>query len=336
MIYKNNGIKRKIRLIINVPINNNVDPRRRTRVVKVSIIIPVFNGEKFIERCLDSIVLSKKNLEYEVLVIDDGSTDSSFSIAKKYADKYDTVFAYTKENGGVSSARNFGLQKAKGTHVTFVDVDDYVTNDYFQVLNQYIDDFVCFNYYNNNKKESYSIDDLQNYFENLSLNSVCNKIYSLDIIKSNNIAFNERISMGEDFLFNLNIIQHVPIVYHDVPIYYYTANPNSATHNISGKHIKDLTLLYKEIFDFYVNDLENVKKAKCRAYRDLSYYIIALDKKYYTKEIFKIIIDFHEKYNLRSVQKEVGFKYKIIMFLARHKKTILLKLFSKIYRIVKR
>ena len=99
----------------------------------MSIIIPVYNSEKALRRCLDSI-LAQTMTDYECLLIDDGSTDSSGRICDEYAAKDERFRVFHKENGGVSSARNVGLDNAKGEWITFVDSDDSVEESFLESL----------------------------------------------------------------------------------------------------------------------------------------------------------------------------------------------------------
>lgn len=99
----------------------------------ISIIIPVYNVEKYLSQCLDSI-LEQTFTDFEVLLIDDGSLDRSGDICDKYAEKDGRIRTYHQQNAGVSSARNVGLYYAKGTYITFIDSDDYVTPDYLKNL----------------------------------------------------------------------------------------------------------------------------------------------------------------------------------------------------------
>ena len=101
--------------------------------VKVSVIIPIYNVELYVRECLESVE-KQSFTDYEVLMVDDGSTDQSGKIAQEYADRYESFRLLHKENGGLSSARNAGLEQAKGTYVCFVDADDYISEDYLQKL----------------------------------------------------------------------------------------------------------------------------------------------------------------------------------------------------------
>ena len=97
----------------------------------VSIIVPVYNAEKFLRRCIDSI-LAQTFTDWELLLIDDGSKDASGNICDEYATKDGCIRVFHKENGGVSSARNLGLDHAKGEWVTFVDSDDYIEENFLK------------------------------------------------------------------------------------------------------------------------------------------------------------------------------------------------------------
>ena len=113
----------------------------------LSIIVPVYNVADYLPRCMDSI-LSQSFADFEVLLVDDGSTDGSGDICDAYPNRDSRVRVFHKENGGVSSARNIGLEKSKGEWITFVDADDYLDDGYFDVpFNDSIDLFVrnwCF------------------------------------------------------------------------------------------------------------------------------------------------------------------------------------------------
>lgn len=101
---------------------------------EISVIIPVFNTEKYLAHCLDSVCGSTVFQLCEVIVIDDGSLDGSLEIAKRYEARYDNVFVYSYSNGGVSRARNLGMRKAHGRYIFFLDSDDWIEKDYLQKL----------------------------------------------------------------------------------------------------------------------------------------------------------------------------------------------------------
>ena len=99
----------------------------------ISVIVPIYNVEEYLPRCLESI--SNQSYKHiEIILVDDGATDSSTKIIQKYVQKDERMRAIHKTNGGLSSARNRGIQEAKGEYLTFIDADDYVANDYVEYL----------------------------------------------------------------------------------------------------------------------------------------------------------------------------------------------------------
>ena len=99
----------------------------------LSIVIPVYNVEQFLSQCLDSIV-KQTYKDYEVIIVNDGSTDKSLSIINKYVKKHNNFKVYTKKNGGLSSARNYGLKYVKGEYLTFLDSDDYIQTNTYELM----------------------------------------------------------------------------------------------------------------------------------------------------------------------------------------------------------
>ena len=104
--------------------------------IKVSIIVPVYNVEEYLARCLDSLV-NQSLKDIEIIVVNDGSPDNSQKIIDNYCKKYKNIISFIKENGGLSDARNFGIEKAQGEYIAFLDSDDYVTIDmYMEMYNK--------------------------------------------------------------------------------------------------------------------------------------------------------------------------------------------------------
>lgn len=217
---------------------------------KISIIIPIYNSEKFLVRCLDSILNQLYN-DFEVILIDDGSKDHSLEICQRYSLLDARFKVYSKENGGVSSARNFGLSKAVGSYIVFIDSDDYIAplflKSYIDCLSIKQTDIICQGYINDFedkminrflKKAEYSKKDISEGIYELELNenlsSVWNKIFRLDIIKKNNLRFSEKISMGEDKIFVLSYMQFASSI-SILDSYYYFYNRNHEN-SLSNKH----------------------------------------------------------------------------------------------------
>lgn len=173
-----------------------------------SIIVPVYHTEKYLEKCINSI-LSQAFLDYELILIDDGSNDNCPKICDMYAKKDSRVITIHKENGGVSSARNVGIDKAKGKYIWFIDSDDYIEWDSLkEIYNLLIENnasLYVFNTIGVDGVFDISFDQFLKdfYFTYIVGFGPCNKIYSTSIIKENHIYFDEEETIGEDLLFNV-------------------------------------------------------------------------------------------------------------------------------------
>lgn len=191
----------------------------------ISIIVPVYNVEKYLRYCIDSI-LSQTFTDFELLLIDDGSKDKSGKICDEYAKKDNRIKVFHKENGGVSSARNLGLNKANGEWVCFIDSDDTVSNKYIQHMAEAINDkdvLILSNY----KKETNDKcpvkldnvtlhkDEIVRYFiENnvFALTAPYSKLYKIEIIRKYSLKFPEGINMGEDAIFIMRYLNKISCV----------------------------------------------------------------------------------------------------------------------------
>ena len=194
----------------------------------ISIIVPIYNAEKYIRECVDSI-LDQTFIDFQVVLVDDGSTDSSSNICDEYAIKDKRVKVFHKINGGVSSARNLGLKNAQGKYVVFVDSDDWLLNDHVKHLidslegheaqfamsypikvseGSYRTESYPSNVINGTNWEIAFTDNLLHWYT-----SPWGKIYNLDIIKSNNLNFDENMYIGEDALFLFRYLLHVDRAY---------------------------------------------------------------------------------------------------------------------------
>lgn len=204
----------------------------------ISIIIPVYNSEKYLEKCLDSVIMQTYS-NIEIVIINDGSTDKSGGICELYEKQDSRIKVCHISNGGVSNARNLGIQICKGQYICFVDSDDTIKNNYIEELYR---DLVF-------KKSDLSIcgvevkgkhaADLKSRFKEIKLNKnyieeflelnksyllygPCNKIYKTTVIKSNHILFDVTTSYGEDLLFNFQYLSHIEkISYTDNTNYFY-------------------------------------------------------------------------------------------------------------------
>ena len=101
----------------------------------ISVIIPIYNTQKYLKKCIDSVESQSYN-NVEIILVNDGSTDSSEKIIQPYLQRYENIKYYKKENGGLSDARNFGIDIAQGKFITFIDSDDYISLEYIEYLHQ--------------------------------------------------------------------------------------------------------------------------------------------------------------------------------------------------------
>lgn len=192
----------------------------------ISVIVPVYNGENYISRCIESILLQTFT-DFELILINDGSKDSSGKICEKYASKDKRIRVFHKKNGGVSSARNLGIDNALGKWLTFIDCDDEVSKTYIQdmFLEHISQNTLIFSLYSNYghsirhlQSGFYAKDEMIKYIINnklLNLSGPYAKLYSREIINLYSIRFPIGINMGEDGIFiikYLNSIDNLVVV----------------------------------------------------------------------------------------------------------------------------
>ena len=209
-------------------------------MLKYSVIVPVYNVENYLSRCIDSL-LAQNYADLEILLIDNGSNDQSGQICENYAAQFSNITAYHIPNKGVGSARNFGLSKAKGEFICFVDADDYLVGNLFSDVESQLDsqlDLLVFSYYNSIEKNLSEINrsakilpaegkkdkgEFIALFQELWLTdmmyTVWNKIYRKEFLEEHQIIF-ESYELGEDVRFNLNVYQHVNAVFLVKSCYY--------------------------------------------------------------------------------------------------------------------
>ena len=208
---------------------------------KISVIVPVYNAEKYLHRCVDSI-LAQTFTDFELLLINDGSKDNCGAICDEYATKDCRVRVFHKENGGVSSARNLGLDNAQGKWITFVDSDDRVEDYYLQELYKNGCDLSACSYvYEMDKgnlyeklKDNKIVLDTDNLTDVLMsggfMTPYC-KLFKSKIIKDFNIRFDNEISSGEDTLFVWTYILYIDeILVSSKPAYYYRITSSGLSH----------------------------------------------------------------------------------------------------------
>lgn len=244
---------------------------------KVSVIVPVYKVEKHIGQCIESI-LSQTFKDFELILVDDGSPDSSGAICDQYAQKDSRIQVIHKENGGVSSARNYGLKEAKGRWLCFIDSDDNVDNTYLQDFEiekedadmymqgyKHVMDGMVIRQFDFKRLTSNNIADILAYSEdNYIINSPCFKLYRKDIVKDNRIQFDLNTSYGEDHLFSLAYLLHVSKVKYTQAVgYNYRIADGSLTHII--KKSNQLTYYITKSREYSMEILEKVDEKELLA-----------------------------------------------------------------------
>lgn len=233
----------------------------------ISIIIPIYNGEKYIEGCLNSILNQTFN-NYEVVIVNDGSTDNTLKIIENYRESFERIIIKTIKNSGPGVARNIGIELANGDLICFVDSDDYVSEymleDLYSVykLNYY--DVVVGEVITSSNKERTHFIRKNNVFEidglstaeqmfkslNQCFNFTHGKLYRKKFLLDNNIYF-DNISFGEDILFNLKVYLNCKFIGGiSNQVYCYYQNSNSITNSYDSNRNKKLELLLDKLEEY--------------------------------------------------------------------------------------
>lgn len=240
----------------------------------VSIIIPVYNSETYIEQCLKSVLNQKTKYKYEIIVVNDGSTDNSLKILSKYKNHLTII---NKDNTGPADSRNLGIKKSTGKYLLFVDSDDYVSKDFVEVMTdniiKYNADIVICDFYRVKKEKITAVNKgkFHIYYSN-NFNEVllmefhsCNKIFIREKFIKNlypvNMFFEDVVAIS------LNELKSKKILKIENKLYYYRVTENSTTNTLSDKKndiIKALNIIepefikmgYKQEIEYlYVNNL---------------------------------------------------------------------------------
>ena len=256
---------------------------------KISVIVPVYNVEKSVEKCIES-VLNQTYMDIEVVIVNDGTPDNSQKIIDKYQKKYSNIKSYIKENGGLSSARNYGVKQATSEYITFVDSDDYLEENIYKNLQSYMEeklDLIKFKMSTVDENDKI-IEKLDGpIFEKCSGEEAFKKLYTTDTFLDVSCIYlyRKEFYIKNNFQFELNayhedfgLIPWILINAKSVASakefgYYYLKRQNSIT---------DMTNLEKEkkkaydILKHYDNAIQRVEQS------NLSNKAITMFKKYYT------------------------------------------------------
>ncbi|APG72384.1 glycosyltransferase [Lactobacillus delbrueckii subsp. jakobsenii ZN7a-9 = DSM 26046] len=326
----------------------------------VSVIVPVYNVEKYLTQCIESLIeQSYKNME--ILLIDDGSTDSSGKLCDRYAQEYANIFTYHKKNSGLGLTRNYGLERIKGDYVTFVDSDDYLDPE---AINQLVcgldsgkNDTVIggFTKITDKGKKLY----VESYFEKVVNNDNCysqifchmlgsspvghdsikasvwNVLYSTKIIKENNISFvSEREYISEDIVWDSDYFKYsksVKVI--SSSLYYYRSNPNSLSKTYRPDRFKRCISFFEYMID-KISKTEIEDEAKLRLTKNLFVNVrscFALEKGRLFSDIRKNIKNMCNNPVLQRAIKEypvseLGFKQKFFICMVKNKWSVSLSM----------
>lgn len=326
--------------------------------MKVSIIIPAYNAEKYIKKCLESVVnQTYKNIE--VIVINDGSTDNTLEIIKKYKD----IVLIDQENAGVSASRNSGIKKSTGDYIMFVDSDDYIDLDMVEkminISNNGKTDIIRCGYIREYKDKSVPfkmvdksiyVDDknvvYNKFVKDYTLSSPCCQLIKKELIKK---TFDESISMGEDYLFNLDIYTNAStFMFTNETYYHYLYNEESSTTSLKKdkivKNCEDVLKVYTTLFEYIKiwDRLDLEKKVALRVIKELNMKLIKIfntkeqvDKK---REIInqffddEIVVEIRKKLSILDILKKLNIYTICNLYIYKNRKKLYYIFGSKIYK----
>ena len=285
--------------------------------LSLSIIIPVYNCEKYVGNCLESIVAQKDNHNLEIVIVNDGSTDDSEKICSCFADKYDCIRVYSQENAGVSNARNNGLKRALGDYVYFVDADDVLLPNciegIFRLMGR-LPDVVSVGYKRitehdmgkSTKEFNYKIvNGRSKILESLQRISLSQNVIKKDTIVANHLKMNENLKYTEDMDLMLEVLmraKNVAVI--DAELYGYRNNSSSATSAISMKRIIDMGYFIDK-WSKYLSKLPSNEKDALGNF--LAYQLLIMigmmatldNKKAPFKKYERLLIEYHNSFKTR-------------------------------------
>lgn len=256
----------------------------------VSIVVPIYNAEQYLRRCVDSI-LNQEYTDFELLLVNDGSTDASGDICEEYGDQDPRVIVIQKENTGVSDSRNRALDRARGKYLQFLDSDDWITPDatrlFVRAAEEYGCDMVISDFYRVVGERLSTKGDIEeegvltreefaaHMMENPAdfyYGVLWNKLYRRDIVEEHNLRMDTDINWCEDFMFNLEYIRYAKVFYAlHAPIYYYVKRKGSLASQ--GINISKTVKMKLNVFEYYNNfykhvlEEEDYEKNRLQMYR---------------------------------------------------------------------
>lgn len=231
--------------------------------MKLSIIIPFYNAENYLQKCLESVITNCPEKEVEIILVNDGSTDSGKQIAERLIQEDRRFVLVNQINSGVSAARNRGIVQATGEYITFVDADDLLSNDYYSYVLPMLEmgtDLVLYSHYQETEDHRYIEKKLpiahgqqQVDCKILKLpltwasNAVWDKIFKRSLIVNNDIKFPYGMKTSEDLMFFMKSMEYIKnYVYINKPLYYYRYVVTGAVRKFLPQYVQDLQIVYQE------------------------------------------------------------------------------------------
>lgn len=324
----------------------------------ISVVIPLYNNEKYISECIRSIIDNYEYNDLEIIVVNDGSTDRSEDIVRDLMAKDKRIILINQDNQGPSAARNRGIDIVKGKYTLFVDSDDFLASGTLaqcrELLVKGYYDTVIFNSIRLNKNNivlnnkalfkdgyTYNHENKKGIYKRLvqtgDLNALHAKFYSTKIIKEREIKFNETINIGEDRVFNMEYFYHSNSgIYYNLYFYNYRYNPGSLTKTFKMSKFLDLKQTHNARMDYIKKfdlDQDTINKANKFTISSLFQLVSTAVSTISIKEVNEIIDDslFVELFN---ESKGGGIKYRLKVLILRRKLFKLMRLLQKI-RVVK-
>lgn len=245
---------------------------------KISVIVPVYNAEKYLITCVDSI-LSQTFSDFELLLINDGSTDTSGLLCDKYAQTDSRIKVFHKENGGVSSARNIGIRNSKGEFIYFMDSDDWIEYNALEIclslISSHNADLIIFDYTNEFPNlKALTLDDAGNLLKCLTQERTLHYLFTMkcyhgypwdkilrtEVVRNNNLLYDESLHFHEDNLFSFQyMINCSKILMLNYPLYHYNCNVNSSMFKYTNSAKFDSRYIQTlSVFDFENETLKNI------------------------------------------------------------------------------
>ena len=323
----------------------------------ISIVIPVYNAASFLADMLDSIVYQSYN-DYEIILVNDGSTDESSAICHKYALQYKNITVFDRQNYGAAASRNFGIEKAQGEFIWFMDSDDVLEEDALlraiEMQKESDADVViggmnfCFTDTGRISTKVLSRNIVldsegfkEQYKELFSINyvsSLCNKMFRREIVCRNNIRLHESLQMYEDYIFCMDILLKCKVIACSSSVFYNYELRN--TLSLSHRHKSDVLSMFSILENKISGYLQVFGEKSCSGKSSLNNLIVYLGyecvkneakgKNSYAKvrELLHAELFHHAMCNYNAT----GKKHKVVQYMMKYKQTLLLLAYLKINR----